>query len=72
MKDQKKYSKNEILQIFKIFEINYDEINYQSKNIKKHKEIIDTLLDQNLAYKENDGPYRFNVKREKEFFDTKT
>ena len=65
----KKIFEDEILQIFKIFEINYDEINYQSKNIKKHKEIIDTLLDQNLAYKENDGPYRFNVKREKEFFE---
>ena len=65
----KKIFEDEILQIFKIFEINFDEINYQSKNIQKHKEIIDTLLDQNLAYKENDGPYRFNVKREKEFFE---
>ena len=65
----KKVFEDEILQIFKIFELNFDEINYQSKNIQKHKEIIDTLLDQNLAYKENDGPYRFKVKREKEFFE---
>ena len=65
----KKVFEEEILQIFKIFELNYDEINYQSKNIQKHKEIIDTLLDQNLAYKENDGPYRFKVNREKNYFE---
>jgi len=65
----KKIFEEEILQIFKIFELNYDEINYQSINIKKHKEIVDTLLDQNLAYKENDGPYRFKINRDKEFFE---
>ena len=39
----KKVFEEEILQIFKIFELNYDEINYQSKNIQKHKEIIDNF-----------------------------
>ena len=65
----KKVFEEEILQTFKIFELNYDEINYQSKNIQKHKEIVDSLLDQNLAYKENDGPYRFKVNREKDYFE---
>ena len=41
----KKVFEEEILQTFKIFELNYDEINYQSKNIQKHKEIVDTLLE---------------------------
>ena len=27
------------------------------------------LLDENLAYKENDGPYRFKVNREKDYFE---
>ena len=65
----KKVFEEEILQIFKIFDLNYDEINYQSKNIQKHKEIVDTLLDRNLAYQENDGPYRFKVNREKDYFE---
>ena len=43
----KKIFEEEIFRIFKIFDLNYDEINYQSKNIQKHKEIVDALLDQN-------------------------
>ena len=44
----KKIFEDEILQIFKIFELNYDEVNYQSKNIQKHQEFVKILLDKNL------------------------
>ena len=65
----KKIFEDEILQIFKIFELNYDDINYQSKNIQKHQEFVKILLDKNLAFKEKDGPYRFKVNREKDYFE---
>ena len=65
----KKVFEEEILQIFKIFELNYDEINYQSKNIQKHQEFVETLLEKNLAFKEKDGPYRFKVNRKNEHFE---
>ena len=65
----KKIFEDEILQIFKIFKLNYDEVNYQSKNIQKHQEFIKILLDKNLAFKEKDGPYRFKVNREKDYFE---
>ena len=65
----KKIFEDEILKVFKIFDLKYDEINYQSRNIHKHQEIVEILLDNNLAFKEKDGPYRFKVNRKREHFE---
>ena len=65
----KKIFEDEILKVFKIFDLKYDEINYQSRNIQKHQEFVEILLDKNLAFKEKDGPYRFKVNRKKEHFE---
>ena len=65
----KKIFEDEILKVFKIFDLKYDEINYQSRNIQKHQEIVEILLDKNLAFKEKDGPYRFKVNRKREHFE---
>ncbi len=65
----KKIFEDEILQIFKIFDLKYDEINYQSRNIQKHQEFVEILLNKDLAFKEKDGPYRFKVNRKKDHFE---
>ena len=65
----KKIFEDEILKVFKIFDLKYDEINHQSRNIQKHQEFVEILLDKNLAFKEKDGPYRFKVNRKDEHFE---
>ena len=67
----KKKFEDEILKVFKIFDLKYDEINYQSRNIQKHQEFVEILLDKNLAFKEKDGPYRFKVNRKNDHFEYK-
>ena len=67
-RSKKKYE-NEIIEIFKLFKLNYDQLNYQSLNKDSHQKYIDILLDKNLAFKEENGPYRFKVNKEKDSFE---
>ena len=65
----KKEFEDEIINIFKIFKLEYDELNHQSLNLEDHKNYLDILLEKEFAYKEKNGPYRFRINKEKEFFE---
>ena len=62
-RSKKKYE-DEILKIFELFKLNYDELNHQSINNKNHQKYLEYLLDKDLAYKEKDGPYKFRINRD--------
>ena len=65
----KKEYEDEILKIFNVFELNYDELNRQSSNKINHKRYLEDLLVKGFAYKEENGPYRFKVNRDKDHFE---
>ena len=65
----KKEYEDEILKIFNVFKLDFDELNRQSSNNENHKRYLDDLLVKGFAYKEENGPYRFKVNRDKDHFE---
>ena len=65
----KKEYEDEILKIFNVFKLNFDELNRQSSNNENHKKYLEDLLVKGFAYKEENGPYRFKVNRDKDHFE---
>ncbi len=63
-----KIYEDEILKIFDIFNLQYDNLIYQSKNLSVHQEFLQKLISTDLAYQSEDGPYKFRVKRDNDFF----
>ena len=63
-----KIYEDEILKIFDIFNLQYDNLIYQSKNLSVHQEYLEKLISTDLAYQSDDGPYKFRVKRDSDFF----
>ena len=59
---------DEILKIFDIFNLQYDNLIYQSKNLSIHQEFLEKLISTDLAYQSDDGPYKFRVKKDNDFF----
>ena len=56
-----KIYEDEILKIFDIFNLQYDNLIYQSKNLSVHQEYLEKLISNDLAYKSDDGPYKFTL-----------
>ena len=67
-RSEKKFE-DEILKIFELFKLDYDELNHQSINNKNHQKYLEYLLDKDFAYKEKDGPYKFRINRDIESFE---
>ena len=65
----KKIYEEEILKIFNTFKLQYDNLSYQSKNLSIHQEYLEKLISNNMAYRSKDGPYKFRVNRDNEFFE---
>ena len=65
----KKIYEEEILKIFNIFKLQYDNLSYQSKNLSIHQEYIEKLMSNDMAYHSKDVPYKFRVNRDNEFFE---
>ena len=65
----KKEYEDEILKIFNVFKLDFDELNRQSSNNENHKRYLEDLLVKGFAYKEENGPYRFKVNRDKDYFE---
>ena len=65
----KKEYEDEILKIFNVFKLNFDELNRQSSNNENHKRYLEDLLVKGFAYKEENGPYRFKVNRDNDHFE---
>ena len=65
----KKEYEDEILKIFNVFKLDFDELNRQSSNNENHKRYLEDLLVKGFAYKEENGPYRFKVNRDKDQFE---
>ena len=65
----KKEYEDEILKIFNVFKLDFDELNRQSSNNENHKRYLEDLLVKGFAYKEENGPYRFKVNRDKDHFE---
>ncbi len=65
----KKVYEQEILKIFNIFKLQYDKLSYQSKNLSIHQEYLEKLISNDMAYHSKDGPYKFRVNRDNEFFE---
>ncbi len=63
-----KIYEDEILKIFDIFNLQYENLIYQSKNLSIHQEYLEKLISTDFAYQSDDGPYKFRVKRDNEFF----
>ena len=65
----KKEYEDEILKIFNVFKLDFDELNRQSSNNENHKRYLEDLLIKGFAYKQENGPYRFKVNRDKDHFE---
>ena len=65
----KKEYEDEILKIFNVFKLDFDELNRQSSNNENHKRYLEDLLVKGFAYKEENGPYRFKINRDKDYFE---
>ena len=65
----KKIYEEEILKIFNIFKLQYDNLSYQSKNLSIHQEYLEKLMSNDMAYHSKDRPYKFRVNRDNEFFE---
>ena len=63
-----KIYEDEILKIFDIFNLQYENLIYQSKNLSVHQEYLEKLISTDFAYQSDDGPYKFRIKRDNEFF----
>jgi len=66
-RSKKEYEK-EILDVFKLFSLDYDHLSYQSSNEDKHKIYLQKLIEVGAAFKEPNGPYRFKVNRTEKYF----
>ena len=62
---------DEIIEIFQIFELDYDKLEYQSKNINIHIDFLEILIKKNYVYKSDEGPYKFKVNRDVDSFSYK-
>ena len=65
----KKIYEDEILKIFDIFKLKYDNLSYQSKNLNIHQDYLERLISNKMAYRSKDGPYKFRVNRDNDFFE---
>jgi glutamyl-tRNA synthetase len=65
----KKEYEDEIIKVFQLFDLKYDQLNYQSKNIDAHSKYLDELIKMNLVFKSDEGPYKFKVKRNTSHFE---
>jgi len=65
----KKIYEDEILKIFDIFKLKYDNLSYQSKNLNIHQDYLEKLICNEMAYHSKDGPYKFRVNRDYNFFE---
>ena len=65
----KKEYEDEILQIFSLFNLNYDHLNRQSLNKEEHQNFLNLLVNKEFAYKEKDGPYRFKINKNIDYFE---
>ena len=65
----KKIYEDEILKIFDIFKLKYDNLSYQSKNLNIHQDYLERLISNKMAYHSKDGPYKFRVNRDNDFFE---
>ena len=65
----KKIYEDEILKIFDIFKLKYDNLSYQSKNSNIHQDYLERLISNKMAYHSKDGPYKFRVNRDNDFFE---
>ena len=65
----KKEYESEIIKVFELFNLDYDDLKYQSKNIDEHNKYLEELIKINKVYKSDEGPYKFKVKRDVDYFE---
>ena len=65
----KKEYEDEIIKVFNLFGLQYDDLNYQSANKDEHIRYLERLITMGLVYKSDEGPYKFLVKRELDHFE---
>ena len=65
----KKEYESEIIKVFELFNLEYDDLKYQSKNIDEHSKYLEELIKINKVYKSDEGPYKFKVKRDVDYFE---
>ncbi len=65
----KKEFEDEIIKVFKLFNLEYDDLKYQSKNINQHSKYLEELIKINKVFKSEEGPYKFKVKRDVDHFE---
>ena len=65
----KKEYENEIIKVFNLFGLRYDDLNYQSANKDEHIRYLERLITMGLVYKSDEGPYKFLVKRDLDHFE---
>ena len=59
----KKEYEEEIIKVFELFELQYDDLQYQSENKDEHIKYLERLIAMGLVYKSDEGPYTFQVKK---------
>ena len=57
----KKEYEDEIIKVFNLFGLQYDDLNYQSANKDEHIRYLERLITMGLVYKSDEGPYKFLV-----------
>ncbi|MDC1316106.1 glutamate--tRNA ligase family protein, partial [Alphaproteobacteria bacterium] len=67
-RSKKKYV-SEIIKVFELFALEYDDLKYQSLNLVEHKKYLEILIKMDFVYKSDEGPYKFRVKRDVEYFE---
>ena len=67
----KKEYEEEIIKVFELFELQYDDLQYQSANKDEHIRYLERLIAMGLVYKSDEGPYKFQVKRDVNHFEYK-
>ena len=65
----KKEYEEEIIKVFELFELQYDDLQYQSANKDEHIRYLEKLIAMGLVYKSDEGPYKFQVKRDVNHFE---
>jgi glutamyl-tRNA synthetase len=67
-RSKKKYE-DEIIKVFNLFGLQYEDLNYQSANKDEHIRYLERLITMGLVYKSDEGPYKFLVKRDLDHFE---
>ena len=67
-RSKKKYV-DEIIKVFELFALEYDDLKFQSLNIVEHIKYLEILIKMDFVYKSDEGPYKFRVKRDVEYFE---